>query len=187
MKKHFEGRQRIVDKLVNSTQLCMYLVCIHTILTKTKIIFIAVNNSRRGGKTTSHVFVLNITFMIGPVQNMCVCVQNMILLLCKIMIIYVPRLTDQLLLYKNYLPRKCYYILPSRRHAHEETLLLLPWNTMSWFGSSTVWLFVLRFTKSNQMFNVFSGVLKGRGRLLYTVVQVSYYVLGCQFLVEYIG
>ena len=61
------------NKLVNSTQLCMYLVCIHTILTKTKIIFIAVNNSRRGGKTTSHVFVLNITFMIGPVQNMCVC------------------------------------------------------------------------------------------------------------------
>ena len=52
----------------------MYLVCIHTILTKTKIIFIAVNASRRGGKTTSHVFVLNITFMIGPVQNMCVCV-----------------------------------------------------------------------------------------------------------------
>ena len=62
------------NKLVNSTQLCMYLVCIHTILTKTKIIFIAVNTSRRGGKTTSHVFVLNITFMIGPVQNMCVCV-----------------------------------------------------------------------------------------------------------------
>ena len=41
------------------------------ILTKTKIIFIVV----LGGKTTSHVFVLNITFMIGPVQNMCVCAK----------------------------------------------------------------------------------------------------------------
>ena len=131
------------------------------ILTKTKIIFIVV----LGGKTTSHVLFWTLFLWLAQ-SRMCVCVQNMILPLCKIMIIYVPRLTDQLLLYKNYLPRKCYYILPSRRHAHEETLLLLPWNTMSWFGSSTVWLFVLRFTKSNQMFNVFSGVLKGRARLL---------------------
>ena len=154
------------NKLVNSTQLCMYLVCIHTILTKTKIIFIAVNTSIEEG-AKPHLTFLFWTLLLWLAQSrICVCVQNMILLLCKIMIIYVPRLTDQLLLYKNYLPRKCYYILPSRRHAHEETLLLLPWNTMSWFGSSTVWLFVLRFTKSNQMFNVFSGVLKGRARLL---------------------
>ena len=88
------------NKLVNSTQLCMYLVCIHTILTKTKIIFIAVNTSRRGGKTTSHVFVLNITFMIGPVQNMCVCV-------CKIWYYYYARLW--LFMYQDW-RTNCYYI-----------------------------------------------------------------------------
>ena len=86
------------NKLVNSTQLCMYLVCIHTILTKTKIIFIAVNTSRRGGKTTSHVFVLNITFMIGPVQNMCV---------CKIWYYYYARLW--LFMYQDW-RTNCYYI-----------------------------------------------------------------------------
>ena len=107
-------------------------------------------------------FVLNIIFMIGPVQNVCV---------CKIWYYHYARLW--LFMYQDW-RTNCYYIKTIyqenvSRHARRDPPSSLEHNVMIWVFNCLV---------QNQIkCNVFSDVLKGRGRLLSCK-------LGCHFLVN---